>query len=480
MQGKSVKKNLIYNMTYQICIMILPFITAPYLSRVIGAKGVGTYSYIFSVAMYFVYFAMLGILNYGNRQIAKVDEDFDKRSKVFSSIYAFQLITSVISFLIYLLYVYFITSENIELSLIMGLYVLSAVFDVSWLFFGLQEFKITSIRQIIIRILSFIAILTFVNDKSDLKKYVLIMSLSYIVSSLSLWPMMKKRIKWIKPGFSEIFAHLKPCVILFIPIIATSLYRVMDKIMLGQICGYTDVGYYENAEKLITISLGLISSFGAVMMPKISNLHGKGKEEEAKKLFSTSMEMAMCLGVAICFGIASVSKEFVPVFFGKEFIPAIELSIALSITVPFITWAAIVRLLYLIPYECDKIYVKSVILGAIMNVIFNLICIPVFGTMGAVFGTWAAEISVVLYQTLLVYKDIELKIHLKQTIMFIIMGIMMTIIVRFTAGVIKNDILGLVVEITVGGVVYVGLTIVYLIKTKNEMFVKLTKKLCNK
>ncbi len=477
MQKESVKKNLIYNMTYQIFVMILPFITAPYLSRVIGAKGVGTYSYLFSVAMYFVYFAMLGILNYGNRQISRVGDDFHKRSAVFSSIYSFQLIVSVTVFVIYLLYVCFITQEDQDLSLIMGLYVLSAVFDISWLYFGLQEFKITSIRQILIRLVSFIAILAFVREKSDLTKYVFIMSLSYMVSAVSLWPMLKKRIKWVKPVWSEIFVHMKPCVILFVPIIATSLYRVMDKIMLGQICGYTDVGYYENAEKLISISLGLISSFGAVMMPKISNLHGKGKELEAKKLFNTSMEMAMCLGIAIFFGIASVSKEFIPIFFGEEFAPAIKLSIALSITVPFITWAAIVRMLYLIPYECDGIYVKSVILGAVMNVIFNSICIPKFGTMGAVFGTWAAEISVALYQTILVRKDLELKKYLRQSLIFLLMGIIMTICVRLTAGVMKNSIVGLVVEIIVGGIVYVGLTFVYLLKTKNEIFMKKKAKL---
>ena len=480
MQKKSIKKNLVYNMTYQIFIMILPFITAPYLSRVIGAKGVGTYSYIFSVAMYFVYFAMLGVLNYGNRQIAKVSENFYKRSKIFSSIYSFQIIVSLIVFILYILYVKFFTFENKEFSLIMGLYVLSAVFDISWLYFGLQEFKIISVRQIIIRVISFVAILLFVKKVSDLKIYIFIMSLSYMISSLTLWLLLTKKIKWIKPSYSEIFSHFKPCLVLFIPIIATSLYRVMDKIMLGQICGFSDVGYYENAEKLISISLGLISSFGAVMMPKISNLHSNGKEKEVKKLFDISMEIAMCLGIAIFFGIASVSKEFIPIFFGIEFIPAINLSIALSITVPFITWAAIIRMLYLIPYECDNIYVKSVIFGAIMNICFNIIFIPRFGTMGAVFGTWAAEIGVVLYQTILVRKRIELGKNINKIIIFLIIGLIMLFFVRITARVMPENFVGLIIEILVGAIVYIGLVIIYLLKTNNEIFKKMLLKLKNR
>ena len=74
---EGIKKNLVYNVAYQILIIILPFITAPYISRVLGAHNVGTYSYTQAFASYFYLFAMLGVVIYGNRTIAAVRDNFD-------------------------------------------------------------------------------------------------------------------------------------------------------------------------------------------------------------------------------------------------------------------------------------------------------------------------------------------------------------------------------------------------------------------
>ena len=283
-QKSNTKVNLIYNMIYQVLILILPLITTPYISRVVGVEGVGIYSYYYSIALYFSYFAMLGISNFGNRKIAKNRDDNEKRNKVFSSVYALQLISSSIILVLYLLFSLLIINENEIIAIVMIFYVGASVFDVSWVFFGLEEFKITSLRQIIIRILTLIFIFGLVKNKSDLTLYSLIMALGNFISALSLWIIVWKRVKWRKISFSDIKENIRPCIILFIPIIATSIYRQMDKIMLGNIINMSEVGFYENAEKLISISLGVISSFSAVIMPKISNLISKEQINEVKKV----------------------------------------------------------------------------------------------------------------------------------------------------------------------------------------------------
>lgn len=466
----NVKKNLVYNSIYQIAIMILPLITAPYISRVIGAEGVGIYSYNYSVALYFVYFATLGIVNYGNRMISKSSDNEDEKNKYFSSIYSFQVIVSCMVFLIYLLYIVFFVDTDKIIPLIMIFHVCSSIFDVSWFFFGMQEFKITSIRQLIIRIVTFLSIFIFVKNSSDLWIYTLIMSLGYFISALTLWIIVWKKVKWIKPTRKEILKHLKPCIILFIPVIATSVYRIMDKIMIGNICDMKQVGYYENAEKLILVTLGIIGAFATVIMPKISNLLANKKLTEANNLFDKSMEYSLLIGMAIAFGIASTSNEFIPIFFGEEFEPSINISIALCLTVPFITWSTIVRNLYLIPYEKDFIYVKSVIIGALLNIIMNFIFIPKFEAFGAVFGTWCAEISLAVYQTFKVRKQLRLKKYLQEFFIFAVFGTIMYIIVRQISGVFTEDIINLVFEIMIGAFVYILLSIVYLIYTNNLDF----------
>lgn len=466
----NVKKNLVYNSIYQIAIMILPLITAPYISRVIGAEGVGIYSYNYSVALYFVYFATLGIVNYGNRMISKSSDNEDEKNKYFSSIYSFQVIVSCMVFLIYLLYIVFFVDTDKTIPLIMIFHVCSSIFDVSWFFFGMQEFKITSIRQLIIRIVTFLSIFIFVKNSSDLWIYTLIMSLGYFISALTLWIIVWKKVKWIKTTRKEILKHLKPCIILFIPVIATSVYRIMDKIMIGNICDMKQVGYYENAEKLILVTLGIIGAFATVIMPKISNLLANKKLVEANNLFDKSMEYSLLIGMAIAFGIASTSNEFIPIFFGEEFKPSINISIALCLTVPVITWSTIVRNLYLIPYEKDFIYVKSVIIGALLNIIMNFIFIPKFGAFGAIFGTWCAEISLAVYQTFKVRKQLRLKKYLQEFFIFAVFGTIMYIIVRQISGVFTEDIINLAFEIMIGAFVYILLSIVYLIYTNNLDF----------
>ena len=461
----STKINLIYNMSYQVIVLILPLITTPYISRVIGAIGVGTYSYYDSIAQYFVNFAKLGILNYGNRTIARVRGTGESIDDSFSEIYGLQLITSVVSNIIYLLFCLFIADEK-GAALLVAFYVSSAILDVSWLFYGLEEFKVTSVRQIIIRIISVLLIFFAVHNRNDLHIYILIMSGGIFVSQLILWIMAWNRVHWRRMSLQAILRHLKPCLVLFIPIIATNVYREMDKIMIGYLCDMTKLGYYENAQKLITISLGVVASFSAVIMPKISNLRGQNNMKEVKRMFDLSMTFAMAVGMAIGFGIASVSNEFVPIFFGDEFIPSIVLSKYLSITVPFISWACIVRTLYLIPFERDRVYVQSIIIGAILNVICNSIFIPRLGVMGAVPGTLIAEISVAVYQSFMCRKELRIGTYLKECVVFFIAGVLMYLAVRITALIVTANVFGLILEILIGAVLYCTIVGLYLIAVK--------------
>lgn len=471
----STKINLIYNMSYQVIILLLPLVTTPYISRVIGATGVGTYSYYDSIAQYFVNFAKLGILNYGNRTIARVRGTGEDIDDTFSEIYGLQLLMSFLSNGIYLLFCIFIAKDK-DIALLVTFYVSSAILDVSWLFYGLEEFKITSVRQVAVRVFSVILIFFSIHSRNDLGIYVLIMSGGVFASQLILWIMVWKRVHWRKKNIKQIIRHFRSCLVLFVPIIATNIYREMDKIMIGSICNMTELGFYENAQKLITISLGVVASFSAVIMPKISNLRGQNNMEKVKRMFDLSMTFAMAVGMAIGFGIASVSNEFVPIFFGEEFTPSIVLSKYLSITVPFISWACIVRTLYLIPFEKDSIYVRSIIFGAILNIVCNTIFIPKLGATGAVLGTLTAEISVAVYQSFMCRKELRIGAYLKECAIFFGAGALMYLIVRNMASYVPANVCGLIVEIIVGASFYSVLVGFYLIRIKRMSIRQLIRK----
>lgn len=154
-------------------------------------------------------------------------------------------------------------------------YIISAVIDINWFYYGLTDFKFTTIRSIIVRLISLIFIFLLVHNKNDLPFYFLIMSLTFIFNNILLWPRLKKYVVYQKPNFHDVVIHIKPNLVLFVPVLAISIYRVMDKIMIKELAGILENGYYENADKIITMALTGFSAVATVMMPSVSILVAK-------------------------------------------------------------------------------------------------------------------------------------------------------------------------------------------------------------
>ncbi|MBR4627241.1 MAG: flippase [Ruminococcus sp.] len=471
MSKSSVKKNFMYQMIYEVLVIILPFVTSPYIARVIGASGLGVYSYSYSIAFYFVLFSMLGLKNYGNRAIAMVRDNEKHLNETFTNITILHIIVSLICLAAYVGYI-FILAEQRLYAVIQLFYVLSGLFDISWFYFGIEKFKMTVFRNITIKILNVVCIFVFVRDEGDLWKYCLIMSLGMLISSLILWVPLRKYVKFVKPDKQKILMHLKPLLILFIPAVAVSLYKYMDKIMIGQLSSKAQLGFYDNAEKINIIPLTVISSFGTVMMPKMSNLAAKANKKESEKYMSISMQFVMFLAFALSFGLASIGKVFAPIFWGKEFTLSGTLMMYLSITIPFISFANVIRTQYLIPNEKDREYILSVVLGAIVNLTINFLLIPEHGAVGATIGTIAAEVTVCLVQVYAVRKELPMLRYLRSFIVFLPIGAVMFAATYGIGVLLGKSFTTLFIQIFVGGCIYAVFSLIYFVATKNEFFLK--------
>lgn len=421
----TTKINILYNSIYQLLIMIIPLLTTPYISRILGAKGIGIYSYNYSIAQYYVLFIMLGLNNYGNRTIAENRDNKLKLTKTFWSIYFFQLITGVIVLTIYILYCIFL-SDNKLISVIMFVYVLSACLDINWFYFGIENFKFTVIRNFIIKVLTTFSIFIFVKSSEDLWKYCCIMVIGIFFSQLVLWPNLRKYISFYCPSFREIKVHIKPNCILFLTVIAVSLYKIMDKIMLGLISTKVQVGYYESAERIISVPTAFITSIGTVMLPRMSNMIARN-DNRSNKIIYKSLVLACFLSTSMAFGIMGVSKEFVPYFYGPGYEICVYLFWILLPSSIFFAFGNVIRTQYLLPHKMDKIYVKSAFLGACTNIVINLILIPKFYSIGAAIGTLFSEGIVCVYQSIKVGKDIPIWDYTKKCIPFVLSGILMFI-----------------------------------------------------
>lgn len=479
---KSLKKNFVYNLTYQILILIIPLITMPYISRRLGADGIGIYSYSYSIVYYFMMFAMIGFNNYGNRTIAKSRDDKEQLTKNFKEIYCLQIITSTIMIALYYLFVIVNNSDYKHIFLLQSLYIWSCMFDINWLFFGLEEFKLTVIRNTIIKILSLICIFLFVKTKNDTWIYTLILSGSVLLSQIVLWPFVNKRVD-IKLKFKmNIKKHFLPCLKLFLPVIAVTIYKMMDKTMIGVFSPVEEVGFYENAEKIINVPIAIITAFGTVMLPKMSNLYSKKYEKEKTlNVIEKSITAVMFISFAMTMGICSISRNFSVLFFGENFAKTGILIQYLAVTILFLAWGNVIRTQYLIPKEKDKDYIISAFIGAGVNFILNCIFVPKFGAIGACVGTISAEFFVMLYQTIAVRKELPIKKYLINTIPFMMKSIIMLIIIYPFNYVNMNNLLRLIIQVGLGCAIYGLLNIKYILSiiniiNINKIFNKNTKR----
>lgn len=450
----TVQKNFIYNVIYQVLTILLPLITAPYISRTLGATAVGVYSYTNSVAYYFLIVAMLGISNHGNRSVAASRENQDKLNRVFSSIFSLQICTFCISIVAYILYLLFAVSDNRTIALIQLIYVASGLFDISWLFFGLEKFRLTITRNVLIKLGTVGCIFIFVHTTEDLWKYALIMSIGTLFSQLYLWRYVRENVKFIWVGFKEILVNLKPVLILFVPVLAYSIYKVMDKIMLGNMADYADVGYYQNAEKIINIPMGIITALGTVMLPRMSNIIAKGNTKKTEQYIRVSMKVVTILCSAIAFGLMGISEVLAPVYLGDDFEACASIIMLLSVTVFFVAWANVVRTQYLIPYHYDMVYLVSTIVGAVLNLVINYALIPFYQSTGAAIGTIVAEFSVLFVQIVAVRNRLPVWKYIVQYIPIMFIGVFMMLAVWEIGNIMGNSVLTLVVQIGVGGIVF--------------------------
>ncbi len=454
MGKKSVKKNYIYNLLYQILVMIIPLITTPYLSRVLGAENIGIYSYTLSITTYFILFGSLGVAMYGQREIAYVQDDIRKRSRAFYEIFIMRLLALAVSLFIF--YISFCLHGEYSIYYkILVFEIIATIFDISWYFQGLEEFKKTVMRNMLVKLISVICIFVFVKNSSDLNKYYIIYVLSNLLGNLSLWIYIPKYTDKIKLKELRINRHLKPTIMLFIPQIATQIYTVLDKTMLGtMIYDKSEVGYYEQAQKIIKLLMTIATSLGVVMMPRIAATYSKGDKEKIREYMNNSFSFISLLAFPLMFGTISIAYKFVPIFYGSGYDKVAPLMCVVSPIIVFIGLSNVTGTQYLLPTKQQNKYTTSVIIGAIVNFVLNIVLIKKYASIGASIATVIAEFCVTLTQFLLIRNEIKFKEIFSMIYKYIVAAIIMFVCSILIGNFISNNAFSILVQIIVSSIIY--------------------------
>ncbi|MEF7456838.1 flippase [Pediococcus pentosaceus] len=454
-----VIKNYLYNASYQVFVLLIPLITTPYLARVLGPTGVGINAYTNSIIQYFILFGSIGVNLYGNRQIAFVRDDKDKMTKTFYEIFLMRIMTIVLAYAAFLIFLMTTGSYHVYY-LAQSVSIIAAAFDISWFFMGVENFGVTVLRNFIVKIITLISIFTFVKSFGDLNIYIMILSLSLLIGNMTLFPNLRRYICKVKFKNLRVWQHLKPSMVLFVPQIATQIYLVVNKTMLGAMTSVQSAGYFDQSDKMIKMILAVVTATGTVMLPHVANAFMKGEVEKTKQFLYNSFSFVTALSVPMMFGIAAVARKFVPLFFTDKFLAVTPLMMIESVVILLIAWSNALGTQYLLPTNQNSAYTRSVVLGAIINIVFNIPLIMFLGALGATISTILSELTVTGYQLYVLRRQIDYRSLFVDTGKYFLAGVVMFVVIFVLDGKLSNSWLMLIVEVMAGILIYIILLIV--------------------
>lgn len=456
MKNKLVS-NYFYNILYQMLIVILPLIITPYTLRTLQVDALKINTNTTNIIQWFVIFGIMGVNLYGNREIAKVREDKNKCSRTFFEICFMQMGSMFLATIAFIIYYYGISHEEYGIYLlIQAVTILSVGLDITWFFYGVEDFKKVSIRNIFIRILNVILIFTLIKGLGDILLFIIINVSMSLLGQFIMWFQLKDYLSFVKIAPKDILKHIKPNIALFIPTIAISIYSVLDITMIRVFYNpdSNEVVYYEQAQKFVKMFLFFVTSIGSVMLPRISNVFSKNDDQAITSYLNNTFSLSLYLAIPMIVGIFMVIDGFVAWFLPSNFYQVGFLIKCISPIILFISLSNVFGIQYLVPTGKTSYYTCSVVAGAIINFLVNFLFIPTLGALGATIGSVVAELVVTSIQYMFTRKTIRLCMEPKEFVKVLLSSIVMAVsIYLFSLGK-SPSMLITISQITIGIVVY--------------------------
>lgn len=470
-----VVKNLLWNMGYQVFILLLPIITIPYVSRVLGPTGVGINAFTNSIVQYFVLFGTLGLTMYGNREVAYQRDNPERLSSLFWELTLLRFVTTGIATLFYLGFIVF-SGRYQTFYLVQGLLLIATAIDVSWFFQGLEQFRITVLRNTLVKIFSLILIFVLVRTKDDLWLYILILTGSQVLGNLTLVPYLKRYVAFPHWSDLKIINHLRPTIEMFVPQIATQVYLQVNKTMLGALVGVQASGFYDNSDKIVKILLAVVTATGTVLLPHTAHSFAQGKHEEVEESLNKSMHFILVIAFPMTAGLAGIAPIFTQIFFGKGFEPVSSLLIIESIVIVLIGISNATGVQYLLPTNQLTPFTTSVVLGAVSNMVLNVPFIILWKSNGAMIATVLSEVLVTAYQLFKVKNQIHLKLIFQEVWKYFLAALIMGIGVHIFISVLSfSSIVALLGATMYGVLIYVIALLMLRPRVLGKMFLSFRK-----
>ena len=473
---KSVKFNFIMNFILTLSNFIFPLITFPYVSRILQASGLGKVGFATSIIAYFSMIAMMGIPTYGIKACAKIRDDSYKLTKTVYELLILNTIFLAFSLTLLLLSVIFINKFYIdkELYIILAFSMLFNVLGIEWLYKALEQYSYITIRSIFFKIASLILLFVFVKESNDILPYAMLTVLASVGAGILNFYNLRKIITLYKITFKqlEITKHIKPSFTFFLLI---TIYVNLDSIMLGFMTSDDNVGYYSAAVKIKQILVTLVTSLGAVMLPRLAFYYEQKRFDEFKDLVKNALGFILIVSLPLTIYFTLYAKDAILLLSGESFLASVEPMQIIMPTVFLIALSNLMGWQILVPMDREKQIVFSTIIGAIVGGIINIFAIPYLGVNGAAIANLCAECAVVVVQIILLRKfifPILAKINIWKMLIALFISTGVTLLIPFNS----NEIINLLLS----SILFFGSYLISLLILKEPMVYQIFSSVLNK
>ena len=476
---KSVKFNFIMNFILTLSNFIFPLITFPYVSRILQASGLGKVGFATSIIVYFSMIAMMGIPTYGIKACAKIRDDSYKLTKTVYELLILNTIFLAFALTLLLLSVIFIDKLYIdkELYIILAFSMLFNVLGIEWLYKALEQYSYITIRSIFFKIASLILLFIFVKESNDILPYAMLTVLASVGAGILNFYNLRKIITLYKITFKqlEITKHIKPSFTFFLLTISITIYVNLDSVMLGFMTSDDNVGYYSAAVKIKQILVSLVTSLGAVMLPRLAFYYEQKRFDEFKALVKDALDFILIVSLPLTIYFTLYAKDAILLLSGESFLASVEPMQIIMPTVFLIALSNLMGWQILVPMDREKQIVFSTIIGAIVGGIINIFAIPYLGVNGAAIANLCAECAVVVVQIILLRKfifPILAKINIWKMLIALFISTGVTLLIPFNS----NEIINLLLS----SILFFGSYLISLLILKEPMVYQIFSSVLNK
>lgn len=424
-----MRANAFYVMLTQVAVALTPLVITPFLTRTIGAGGLGLYGFSYAIASAFVVIGQLGVQLYGRREIAKCGDDAKSRTRVFWELVTLLLRSFAIVTPIFLVLALLGDYGDLERSalLLQTFLLLSGAFDIGWLFHGVERFGLLTLSTLITRIAVLASVFLLVDGTNDALVYVAIMAGSFLLSTLIPWFFAGRFVGGVRRQDWTSWRHLKALRYFYVPAISIQFSAIVSVLIISNWGSLTEVGVYDVAYRLSRAPIAFITAFGVVLLPRATRLITYGDKSRNLSLLQRGNAATMFLASAFCFVYIGVADSFIPLFAGPGFEQSATVLRLLSVSLVITGWGNVLRTQVILPAGLDRVYSRSLVGGLLVNIGLSLATVGALGVIGVAASFVLGELFVALHQALSIRRLAPMGRLLSIAIRYIAAGAVATI-----------------------------------------------------